>query len=72
MIRPGVVQLRATRKMVKATAARRASRGLDHFSLMRASELGRDGETALSTEQRNEFFSEARIAGSSPAMTSER
>jgi hypothetical protein len=72
MMCPGAVQHRATRKIVKATAARWPAASLDHFSFMRASELGRDGETALSTEQRNKIFQKAWMAGSSPAMTSER
>jgi hypothetical protein len=58
-MRPGAVQHRATRKIVK-DATRRLRRWpaaiLDHFSLMHASELGRDEETSLSTELRNEFW----------------
>ena len=75
-MRTRVVQHRATRKIVKATATRWPAAILDHFSLMHASELGRDEETVLSTEQRNEFFAKAWMAGggpagSSPAMTAE-
>jgi hypothetical protein len=55
-MRPGFVQHRATRKIVKATAARRASRDLDHFSLMHASELGRDEETARFSRTKKHLF----------------
>jgi hypothetical protein len=37
----------------RANAGIRVTAILDHFSLMHASELGRDEETSLSTEQRN-------------------
>jgi hypothetical protein len=51
----------------RANARIRVTAILDHFSLMRASELGRDEETALSTEQRNVAFPLVVMAGLDPA-----
>jgi hypothetical protein len=56
MICPGTVQHRATRKTVKATAARWPTASLDRFPLMHASELGRGEETALFDRTKKLFF----------------